>query len=99
MEGKNIPEELKKLEAKIAKMKAGPGTSSKISRYYTVTGTGFRLAVDLLAGIVVGGGLGMVLDWVFDLKPIMLVIFLLLGGAAGFLNVYRSAHNIEEKHE
>ena len=96
MESKNIPEDLKRLEARIAELRVKPESDKKVGRYYVVTGTGFRLAVDLLAGIVVGAGLGIVLDWLFNLKPLMLVIFLLFGGAAGFLNVYRSAHNIEE---
>lgn len=60
---------------------------------------GMRIVSDLVAGVVVGLGIGMFLDGLFDTKPVFLVAFLLLGGAASFLNVYRTVNAYEKRLE
>jgi len=59
----------------------------------TVSGANraFRLASEFVAAIIVGAGLGYVIDLVAGTKPWAMVILLLLGFAAGVLNVVRSA--------
>jgi ATP synthase protein I len=52
---------------------------------------GFRLSSELVAGVLVGAGIGWLLDRWLGISPWGLVIFLLLGFAAGVLNVMRSA--------
>src|SRR5271169_3950450 len=52
---------------------------------------GFRLSSELVAGVIVGAGLGWLIDRWFGVSPWGLIIFLLLGFAAGVLNVMRSA--------
>ena len=52
---------------------------------------GFRLSSELVAGVIVGAGLGWLIDRWFGTTPWGLMIFLLLGFAAGVLNVMRSA--------
>jgi ATP synthase protein I len=52
---------------------------------------GFRLSSELVAGVVVGAGLGWGIDRLFGVSPWGLIVFLLLGFAAGVLNVMRSA--------
>ena len=52
---------------------------------------GFRLATELVAGILVGAGIGWLLDRLIGTSPVGLIIFLLLGFAAGILNVVRAA--------
>ena len=52
---------------------------------------GFRLSSELVAGVVVGAGLGWLIDRWLGISPWGLMIFLLLGFAAGVLNVMRSA--------
>ena len=54
-------------------------------------GLGFRIAVDMLAALLVGVGLGLVLDRWLNTAPLFLILFLFLGGAAGILNAYRTA--------
>jgi ATP synthase protein I len=60
-------------------------------------GMAFRLATELVAGVAVGGFIGWVLDGWFGTKPLMLVAFLLLGSAAGILNVVRTAKAMQDK--
>ena len=52
---------------------------------------GFRLSSELVAGVVVGAGIGWLLDRWLGISPWGLIVFLLLGFAAGVRNVMRSA--------
>ena len=54
-------------------------------------GLGFRIAVDMLAALIVGVGIGLLLDSWLGTSPWMLILFFFLGSAAGMLNVYRTA--------
>jgi ATP synthase protein I len=70
-----------------------PSESSEADRAATAAGyaKGFRLSSELVAGVLVGAGLGWLIDRWFGVSPWGLIIFLLLGFAAGVLNVMRSA--------
>ncbi len=52
-------------------------------------GVGMRVGVELLATLVVGLGIGWGLDRWLHTSPIFLALFVVLGGAAGVMNVYR----------
>ena len=52
---------------------------------------GFRLAADFVAGIVLGAALGWGFDRLLGTSPWGLVVFVLLGFAAGILSVLRSS--------
>lgn len=52
---------------------------------------GFRLSSELVAGVVVGAGIGWLLDRWLGTSPWGLIVLLLLGFVAGVLNVMRSA--------
>ncbi len=57
-----------------------------------VAGRALRASAELIGGIVAGGLIGWYLDaWLGTQKPIMFVLFFLLGAAAGILNVIRVA--------
>lgn len=70
-----------------------PSASSEADRGTTASGyaKGFRLSSELVAGVVVGAGLGWLTDRWFGTSPWGLTVLLLLGFAAGVLNVMRSA--------
>jgi ATP synthase protein I len=67
--------------------------SSDADRAATASGyaRGFRLSSELVAGVVVGAGIGWLIDRWLGISPWGLIVFLLLGFAAGVLNVMRSA--------
>ncbi|QXX73373.1 ATP synthase protein I [Methylovirgula sp. HY1] len=52
---------------------------------------GLRVLTEFVAAIVVGAVIGWQLDTWFHTKPFLLILFLGLGTAAGFVNVYRLA--------
>jgi ATP synthase protein I len=58
-------------------------------------GAAFRITADLLAGVIVGAFIGWWLDHWLDTSPIFLVVFFVLGSAAGILNVMRSAKRMQ----
>src|SRR5207247_10314401 len=60
------------------------GRSSALAR-------GFQLSTELVAGVLVGAGIGWLLDRWLGISPWGMIVFLLLGFAAGVLNVMRTA--------
>jgi ATP synthase protein I len=58
-------------------------------------GVAFRLATELVAGVFVGGFIGWALDRWLGTAPILLIVFLLLGIAAGLLNSVRAAQKMQ----
>lgn len=52
---------------------------------------GFRLSSELVAGVLVGAAIGWALDRLLGISPWGLIVFLLLGFAAGVVNVMRTA--------
>ena len=48
-----------------------------------------RVATELLAGLIIGGGLGLMLDRWLNTKPLFLILFFILGGIAGIYNLWR----------
>ncbi len=60
------------------------GTSSGLVR-------GLRLSSEFIAGVLVGAGIGWAIDRVFGSSPFGLIVFLLLGFAAGVVNLVRTA--------
>ena len=57
---------------------------------YAGLGQAVRIGTELLAALIVGGGLGWAIDWYFDSRPLALFIGVFLGMSAGLLSVYRN---------
>ena len=60
-------------------------------------GLAFRVGLELATGLVVGGGLGWLLDRWWHTSPAMLILFFFLGAAAGMVNVFRTAREINRR--
>ena len=54
-----------------------------------------RIGVELVAALVVGVGIGFLLDRWLGTAPWLLIAFFLLGAAAGMLNVFRVASRLD----
>lgn len=52
-------------------------------------GVGLRAGVEVVSALVVGVGLGLLLDRWLGTWPWLFLVFFVLGAAAGVLNVYR----------
>jgi ATP synthase protein I len=77
---------------------APPSDGPGVDRATTASGyaRGFRLSSELVAGVLVGAGLGWLIDRWLGTSPWGLIVLLLLGFAAGVLNVMRRAGVIPE---
>jgi len=58
-------------------------------------GQAFKISVELVAGVAVGGFIGWTLDRLFNTRPWLLVLFLVFGFAAGLLNTIRTARRMQ----
>ena len=49
----------------------------------------YRVGTELLAGLIIGAGIGWTLDQWINTTPLFLVIFFITGGVAGIYNLWR----------
>lgn len=60
--------------------------------FYAGLGQAVRIGTELLAALIVGGGLGWVVDtYLLSSSPAGMIVGLILGAAAGVRNAYRAA--------
>jgi ATP synthase protein I len=72
---------------------SGPRQTANASAF----ARGLRLSTELVAGVLVGALIGWLLDRWLGISPWGLIVFLLLGFAAGVLNVMRAAGVVDER--
>jgi ATP synthase protein I len=60
-------------------------------------GIGLRIASEIVAAIAVAVALGLMLDGLLGTKPLMLIVFLLLGSGAAMTNVVRTGRELERR--
>ena len=60
-------------------------------------GFAFKISTEIVAALIIGVGIGLLVDNYFNTKPFGLIIFFVLGAFAGFLNVYRVMRRIEKQ--
>jgi len=68
-------------------VESGPSSKSDPS----AIARGFRLSIELVGGVAVGAFIGWALDRWLGISPWGMIVFLLLGFAAGVVNVMRAA--------
>ena len=83
------------LEDKIANAKAVHRPQSQIEDHHSQAHAGWRMVTELVAGLLIGFCIGYGLDSLFVTLPIFLVLFVLLGFAAGVKTMLRSAQDIQ----
>jgi ATP synthase protein I len=67
----------------------GPGAGPRSDA--SAMARGFRLSTELVAGVLVGAGIGWMIDYGLGISPWGFIVFLLLGFVAGVMNVMRVA--------
>lgn len=76
-------------EAKAEQQAPKRGTTASSDRGEAL-GRAMRISTELIGGVVVGTGLGWLLDKWLGTWPLLFIVFFLLGSAAGTLNVVRA---------
>lgn len=87
--------EMERLEARIAAAKAAQSPKPRADEHYSLANQAWRMVIELVAGLGIGFGIGYGLDILLGTIPIFLVIFTLLGLAAGVKTMIRTAKEIE----
>ena len=80
---------LDELDTRLRAARKGPKPPVRASSHREL-GIAYRVLVEMIAGVGVGGFLGWWLDTWLDTRPILLVVMLVLGFAAGGMNTYRA---------
>jgi ATP synthase protein I len=88
---------LKALEERIAKAKGATAPKPHTEEHYSQAQLAWRMVIELVAGLMIGFGIGYGLDTLLGTRPIFLMLFTLLGFAAGVKTMIRSAREIQEK--
>jgi len=86
------------LEASLATRRPDRPEGKDDAKAGSVAGYGqaLKLSSEFIAGVVVGAGIGWIIDRLAGTSPWGLIVFLLLGFGAGVLNVMRSAGVVAE---
>lgn len=91
------PGRLKKLEKRIEDLKRTTKPQDPVEQHYSAASQGWRMVIELVSGLGVGFGIGYGLDVLMGTLPIFLVLFTLLGFAAGVNVMLRTAREIQDK--
>jgi ATP synthase protein I len=91
----DLPARLKALDAQLDRQRDGAAervrASARSASDPSAIGRAFRMSTEFVAGVVAGGGIGWLFDYALGTSPGGLIVFLLLGFAAGVFNVVRAA--------
>jgi ATP synthase protein I len=95
VEGRDLQERLSRLDAALKKAKR-PGKDDARSQGSMAAGAqgmalALRLGSEFAAAVLVGAALGWFLDQFAGTRPWGMIVFLMLGFAAGVLNILRSS--------
>ena len=89
-------DKLQKLKERIDTAETTNSTPPK-QKKQSGAGFGFKISTEIIAALVVGVGIGLIVDKYLGTKPFGLIIFFIFGAIAGFLNVYRVVRRIEKQ--
>ena len=89
-------EKLKELKDRIETANSSNTLNTKKNKE-SGAGFGFKISTEIIAALVVGVGIGLIVDKYLGTKPFGLIIFFIFGALAGFLNVYRVMRRIEKQ--
>ena len=91
------PNGLDKLQSRIEAAKAARDPGRQHHDHHSAAGAAWRMVIELVVGMGIGLGIGFGLDRFFGTIPIFLILFTLLGFAAGVRTMMRSAAEIQEQ--
>ena len=88
---------LKQLETRLNAAKKRNAPKPRVDKAVDESHLAWRMVIELVVGLLIGFGIGWGLDWAFGTLPIFLMLFTLLGLAAGIKTMLRSAQELQKK--
>jgi ATP synthase protein I len=93
----SFSDRLKRLEDRIAAARSGRAETPRASRGEFSQGSlAWRMVTELVVGMALGVAIGLGLDALAGTRPVFLVVFALLGFAAGVRTMLRTAAEVRE---
>ena len=86
---------LRKLEERIDALKEAQKPGPKTEEHYSQAQQGWRMVTELVAGLMIGFGIGYGLAAIFGTLPIFTVLFIFAGFAAGVKTMLRTAQEFQ----
>ena len=94
MKDRNKLDELdRRIAAAQTAVRPKPNEESK----YRKANLAWQMVIELVAGMLIGLGIGWSLDWLFGTLPLFLATFGILGFAAGVRTMMRTAVRVQEQ--
>ena len=89
------PDRLRALQARLEKVKGAPKVeASSAAKGFSQGEVAWRMVIELATGIVLGSAIGYGIDVLVGTLPIFLIIFSLLGFAAGIRTMLGTAREL-----
>ncbi len=92
------PSKLRDLEDRLAAAKKAQEPEPPRAHLHSNAGAAWRMVIELVTGMGVGFAIGYALDTMFGTLPVFLVIFCLLGFAAGIRVMMQTANEAARDH-
>ncbi|SMP27002.1 ATP synthase protein I [Shimia sagamensis] len=93
----NHKDQMQRLEERIEAARKAQDPKPRADEHYSGANLAWRMVIEMVAGLGIGFGIGYGLDSLFGTLPIFMVLFTMLGLAAGIKTMLSSAKEIEEK--
>ena len=91
-------ERLEALERKLAKVrKTVEAPKPRVDAKFDQANMAWRMVIELVTGLGLGGVLGYGLDHLLGTMPLMMIVFIFLGLAAGIKTMMRTASELDRK--
>lgn len=90
-------ERLRSLGERIAQFQSTRAEPPAKEDHHRLANAAWRMVIELVSGLGIGFGIGFGLDALFGTRPWFLVLFTLLGFAAGVSTMMRTARELEKK--
>ena len=89
------PDRLRALEARLDQAKGAPQVKqTNTAKGFSQGEVAWRMVIELATGIMLGSGIGYGLDVLFGTLPLLLILFSLLGFAAGIRTMLGTAREL-----
>ena len=91
-----LPQDIKDIDERIRNLKNAKGKKREKSQVNSTLQQAFRFAAEFVSPVIIALALGYLADEFFESKPIIMLVMAVFGCAAGVLNVYRAALEIDK---
>jgi ATP synthase protein I len=91
------PDDLKALGERMDALQRETGVAPKTPQAPGSGEVAIRFGTELISAVIVGAAIGWGLDWLFHTRPILTIVFFIVGAGAGIINVNRASKEITER--